>query len=110
MDLFGYRLLLKTENRKHCNKIIFKCVNSIVRFGFDKKKLQNFALMNLVNNIQDQKKKKNASTKKCVKRISQTMALFLLIYFCDNYAYRHVLLCDIKSWTWFLSGGQKPHS
>ena len=58
MDLFGYRLLLKTENRKHCNKIIFKCVNSIVRFGFDKKKLQNFVLMNLVNNIQDQKKKK----------------------------------------------------
>ena len=52
--------------------------------------------MNLVNSIQDQKKK-NASTKKCVKRISQTMALFLLIYFCDNYAYRHDLLCG--HWT-----------
>ena len=28
--LFGYRLLLKIENWKHCNKIIFKYVNSAV--------------------------------------------------------------------------------
>ena len=29
-SLFGYCLLLKIENWKHCNKIIFKCVNSAV--------------------------------------------------------------------------------
>ena len=28
---FGYRLLLKTKNKKYCNKIIFKCMNSAVR-------------------------------------------------------------------------------
>ena len=32
--LFEYCLLLKTENRKHCSKIIFKYVNSIVRPSF----------------------------------------------------------------------------
>ena len=28
--MFKYHLLLKIENRKHCNKIIFKYVNSTV--------------------------------------------------------------------------------
>ena len=32
---FGYRLLLKTENWKHCNKIIFKCVNSAMGPSFN---------------------------------------------------------------------------
>ena len=32
--LFEYCLLLKTENRKHCSKIIFKYMNIIVRFSF----------------------------------------------------------------------------
>ena len=32
---FGYSWKLKTE--KHCNKIIFKCVNSAVRFIFNEK-------------------------------------------------------------------------
>ena len=30
-------LKLKTENRKHCSKIIFKCVNSTVRSIFNEK-------------------------------------------------------------------------
>ena len=33
LDLSGYNLFLlklKTENWKHCSRIIFKCVNSIV--------------------------------------------------------------------------------
>ena len=37
--LFKYRLLLKTENRKHCSKINFKCVNSTVKPSFK----ENFA-------------------------------------------------------------------
>ena len=28
-------ILLKTENWKHCSKIIFKCVNSVMRFIFN---------------------------------------------------------------------------
>ena len=32
--LFGYHLLLKTKNWKHCNKIIFKCVIIVVRPSF----------------------------------------------------------------------------
>ena len=36
--LFRYNLfLLKTENKKYCSKIIFKCVNSIVRPIFNEK-------------------------------------------------------------------------
>ena len=35
VNLFGYRLLLKTENWKHCSKIIFKCVNSVVGPSFN---------------------------------------------------------------------------
>ena len=37
MGLFEYCLLLKTENWKHCSKIIFKCVNSAVRPNFKAK-------------------------------------------------------------------------
>ena len=37
MGLFGYCLLLKTENWKHCSKIIFKCINSVVRPNFKEK-------------------------------------------------------------------------
>ena len=37
--LFGYRLLLKTENRKYYSKIIFKCVNNAVGPSFN----ENFA-------------------------------------------------------------------
>ena len=33
-DLFGYRLLLKTENWKYYSKIIFKYVNSAVGLSF----------------------------------------------------------------------------
>ena len=33
MGLFGYRLLLK----KHSNKIIFKCVNNVVKPNFKEK-------------------------------------------------------------------------
>ena len=32
--IFGYCLLLKTENWKHCRKIIFKCVNSTIGSNF----------------------------------------------------------------------------
>ena len=32
--LFGYRLLLKTENSKYYSNIIFKCVNSAMRLNF----------------------------------------------------------------------------
>ena len=32
--LFRYHLLLKIENKKHCSKINFKCVNSTVRPSF----------------------------------------------------------------------------
>ena len=32
--LIEYCLLLKTENRKHCSKIIFKYMNIIVRSSF----------------------------------------------------------------------------
>ena len=34
--MFVYCLLLKIKNWKHCNKIIFKCVNSTVRPMFNK--------------------------------------------------------------------------
>ena len=40
--LFECRLLLKIENRKHCSKIIFKCVNSIMGPSFN----ENFAEKN----------------------------------------------------------------
>ena len=32
--VFGYCLLLKIENWKHCSKIIFKCMNSTVGLSF----------------------------------------------------------------------------
>ena len=35
---------LKTENWKHCSKIIFKCVNSTVRPIFNKKVVKNWYL------------------------------------------------------------------
>ena len=37
LSLFGYYLLLKIENWKHCSKIIFKCVNCAVRPSFKEK-------------------------------------------------------------------------
>ena len=33
--VFGYLLLLKIKNWKHCSKIIFKCVNSAVGPSFE---------------------------------------------------------------------------
>ena len=36
-DPFGYSWKLKIETEKHCSKIIFKCVNSIVRPIFNEK-------------------------------------------------------------------------
>ena len=35
--MFGYRLLLKIEKWKHCNKIIFKCADSVARPSFKEK-------------------------------------------------------------------------
>ena len=35
--LFRYHLLLKIENKKHCSKINFKCVNSTVGPIFNEK-------------------------------------------------------------------------
>ena len=35
LGLFGYRLLLKTENWKYYSKIIFNCVNSVVGHIFN---------------------------------------------------------------------------
>ena len=47
--LFGYNLFcwnwkLKTENWKHCSKIIFKCVNSTVRPIFNEKIVEKWNL------------------------------------------------------------------
>ena len=41
MSLFGYCLLLKIENWKHCSKIIFKCVNSAVGPSFNDNFVEN---------------------------------------------------------------------
>ena len=42
---FGYNLfLLKTENWKHSSKIIFKCVNSVVRPIFNEKVTEKWIL------------------------------------------------------------------
>ena len=106
MDLFGYRLLLKTEIKKHCNKIIFKYINNIIRLDFEKKKLQNFVLMNLVNNYETKKKK--FFYLEMHKTHFPIDGFIYFNLFCDNYAYRHVLLCYIKSRTWFLSSRHWP--
>ena len=52
-SLFRYCLLLKTENWKHCNKIIFKCVNSIVGPNFKVFFLLNKVLTGPMNNAHD---------------------------------------------------------
>ena len=52
-SLFEYRLLLKTENWKHFNKIIFKCVNSTVRSNFKVAFLKKKILASLVNSTWD---------------------------------------------------------
>ena len=52
MGLFGYRLLLKIENWKYYNKIIFKCVNSAVGPSF-KVILPNSVLVGPMNNTQN---------------------------------------------------------
>ena len=47
MGPFGYSLLgwkLKTENWKHCNKIIFKCVNSVIGPIFNEKVAEKWSL------------------------------------------------------------------
>ena len=41
---FGYSWKLKTENEKHCSKIIFKCVNSIVGPIFNEKVVEKWNL------------------------------------------------------------------
>ena len=45
--LFGYRLLLKTENWKYCSKIIFKCVNSTMEPVFNEKVAEKCSLWDL---------------------------------------------------------------
>ena len=48
MQLYGSiwieLILLKTENWKHCNKIIFKCVNSVVGLIFNEKVVKKWNL------------------------------------------------------------------
>ena len=72
INLFGYRLLMKTKNWKHCSKIIFKCVNSVVEPIFNEKIVKKKRFVGLVNSAWDpletpqlhrnmlEKKKKNA--------------------------------------------------
>ena len=67
MGSFGLNLLLlklKTENWKYCSKIIFKCVNSIVRFIF------NIFLVLVVpwNAWSEGKKKKKGKTQLWIQR------------------------------------------
>ena len=42
--VFGYHLLLRTENWKHCSEIIFKCVNSTMRPIFNKNFVEKWCL------------------------------------------------------------------
>ena len=53
LGVFGYHLLLRTENWKHCSEIIFKCVNSAVRPIFNESFAEKKKFVALVNSAQD---------------------------------------------------------
>ena len=59
--LFGpVWISLITENWKYCNKIIFKCVNNVVRLSFEEN-LFKFVLVDSVNSARNSQKKRRCT-------------------------------------------------